>query len=97
MKGKITDADWIEDEMSLTWDAAEGQVIEELPARIKRVYYEQPVDYQDSIQIWALENGKFVVFYSPTGTKYIFATWKEALAFRNLRVAHLKVGYSAFK
>ena len=90
----MEEAKAIEDEMSATW--IEKQPIFNLPAPIKRKYYQRPYRYQDTVEIWSLTNGQFVVFYSPTGAKFLFNTWQEALKFRNSRIEHLKVAYRAF-
>lgn len=86
----------IEDEMSVTWQ--EGNLIHDLPAPIKKKYFDKyPVRYQDFVEVWALENGQFVVFYSPTGAMHLFNKWQNAMRFRNSRVDHLKVSYKAFR
>ena len=93
-----TEAKAIEDEMSVTWQIGEHRImINEFPAKIKKKYYTRPVGYQDYVEIWALENGQFVVYYSPTGATYLYNTWKEAVQFRQGRVDHLKASYRAWK
>ena len=86
----------IEDEMAITWDTAEKHRIFDLPAPIKKKYYEDPVNYQDRVEIWELENGQFVVYYSPTGATFLYDTREQAEAFRNIRVSHLRASYRGF-
>lgn len=93
---RIAEANAIEDEMELSWQSMEDKMIRELPSPVKKKYYEKPVGYQDTVEIWALENGQFVVFYSPTGAMFLFDEWIKAKNFRNIRAKHLRVSYRGF-
>ena len=91
---KWAEADAIETNMDLTWNPNLERKIAKLPAPIKKVYFEWPVSYSDTVEIWALENGQFVVQYSRTGAMFLYDIWDEAVAFRNQRVAHIHAGFS---
>lgn len=95
MAKKLKPYEWIEDEMT-TWRSEESRIITELPAKIKKRYYQRPVNYDDTVEIWSLENGQFVVYYSPTGTKFLYDSCDEAKDFRKSRVSHLIASYKAF-
>ena len=91
------EAQAIEDEMNLTWNPAKEHMIKVLPSPIKKKYYTNPINYQDTAEIWILENNQYVVYYSPTGAMFLFDKWIQALKFHNSRVRHIKVSYKAFR
>lgn len=112
MSKQIEEANAVEAEMELTWDPARENMAKQYLGgyRVKRSYFEQPVAYQDSIKIDALEapvealndlgrkiRGRFIVTYSVTGAQFLFWSWEDAVAFRNGRAGHLQAGYRAFR
>jgi len=60
-----------------------------LNCKLIKSYFENPFYYNDLARIDyynTQEGKKYIVYYSPTGSQFVFNTWNQALSYRSMLV-----------